>query len=44
MASATEPQARVLTQDEIKDIFEFYANFGRSAVMSYQDSLDSFML
>ena len=38
------PPARVLTQEEIQDIFEFYANFGRSSVMTYQDSLDSFML
>jgi hypothetical protein len=35
--------ARSLSQDQIHDIFEFYANFGRSAVMTYQDSLDSFM-
>jgi hypothetical protein len=34
---------RVLTQDQIHDIFDFYANFGRSAVMSYQDSMDNFM-
>jgi len=33
----------VLSQQQIHEIFEFYANFGRSAVMSYQDSLDSFM-
>lgn len=32
-----------LTQDQIHDVFEFYANFGRSAVMTHQDSLDSFM-
>ena len=35
---------RVLTQEEIQDVFEYYANFGRSTVMNYQDSLDSFML
>jgi len=34
---------RVLTQDQIHDIFDFYANFGRSAVMTYQDSMDNFM-
>jgi hypothetical protein len=32
-----------LNQAQIHEIFEFYANFGRSAVMTYQDSLDSFM-
>ncbi len=32
-----------LTQDQIKEIFDFYANFGRTAAMTYQDSIDSFM-
>jgi hypothetical protein len=32
-----------LTQDQIKEIFDFYANFGRTAAMTYQDSMDSFM-
>ena len=50
MASADASSAgasaapRVLTQEEIQDVFMYYANFGRSTVMSYQDSLDSFML
>lgn len=42
MAASDAP--RVLTQEEIQDVFMYYANFGRSTVMSYQDSLDSFML
>lgn len=37
------PKARILTQDEIHDIFDFYCNFGRSAIMTYQDAMDSFM-
>ena len=28
---------------QVFEIFEFYANFGRSSVMSYQDTIDSFM-
>eukprot|EP01138_Halocafeteria_seosinensis_P011332 gb/GECG01011575.1/.p1 GENE.gb/GECG01011575.1/~~gb/GECG01011575.1/.p1 ORF type:complete len:757 (+),score=97.71 gb/GECG01011575.1/:1-2271(+) len=32
-----------LTQDQIHDIFDFYANFGRSAVMTVQETIDSFM-
>ena len=32
-----------LTQEQIHDIFDFYANFGRSAVMTVQDTMDSFM-
>ncbi len=34
---------RTLRQEEIHEIFEFYANFGRSSVMTYQTSLDNFM-
>jgi len=33
----------MLTQEEIRDIFDFYANFGRTQVQTFQDSLDSFM-
>jgi hypothetical protein len=33
----------LLTKEEISDIFNFYANFGRSAVMDTMDSMDSFM-
>jgi hypothetical protein len=33
-----------LTQDNIKEIFEYYANFGRSSIMTYQTSIDSFNL
>ena len=36
-------EKRMLTQDEVREIFDFYANFGRSMVMTFQDSLDSFM-
>ena len=43
-SGAAAAPARVLTQEEIQDVFEYYANFGRSTVMNYQDSLDSFML
>ena len=32
-----------LSQEQLREIFEFYANFGRTAIMTYQDSLDSFM-
>ncbi|RYY32609.1 hypothetical protein EON62_05150, partial [archaeon] len=32
-----------LTPAQIREIFDFYCNYGRSAVMTYQDSLDSFM-
>jgi hypothetical protein len=28
---------------QVFEIFEFYANFGRSSVMSYQETIDSFM-
>ena len=28
---------------QVFEIFEFYANYGRSSVMSYQDTIDSFM-
>ncbi len=33
----------LLTQEQIRDVFDFYANFGRTQVMSYQETLDSFM-
>jgi hypothetical protein len=32
-----------LSQADIMEVFEFYANFGRSSIQSYQDTLDSFM-
>ena len=32
-----------LTQADIMEVFEYYCNFGRSAVQSVQDSMDSFM-
>jgi hypothetical protein len=35
--------AASLTQEQIKEIFDFYANFGRSAIMTYLDAMDSFM-
>jgi hypothetical protein len=34
---------RMLSQEEIRDIFDFYANFGRSQVQTFQDTVDSFM-
>lgn len=33
----------VLQPEQLMEIFEFYANFGRTSVMTYQDTLDSFM-
>ena len=38
----SQPLAR-LSQEQLREIFEFYCNFGRTAIMTYQDSLDSFM-
>jgi hemolysin activation/secretion protein len=32
-----------LSQEQIRDIFDFYANFGRTQAQTFQDSLDSFM-
>ena len=32
-----------INQEQLREIFEFYCNFGRTAIMTYQDSLDSFM-
>jgi hypothetical protein len=45
-ASGAPPAAaaRVLTQEEIRDVFEYYANFGRSSIQTYQASIDSFNL
>jgi hypothetical protein len=34
---------RMLSQEQIRDIFVFYANFGRTQAQTVQDSLDSFM-
>ena len=42
-SGAAAPAGKLLTKDEISDIFNFYANFGRSAVMDTMDSMDSFM-
>ena len=39
--SAGGPPA--INQEQLREIFEFYCNFGRTAIMTYQDSLDSFM-
>ena len=36
-----EPPA--LTRSQLETIFEYYANFGRTSVMTPQKSLDSFM-
>lgn len=41
MASSSGPPA--INQEQLREVFEFYCNFGRSAIMTYQDSLDSFM-
>lgn len=38
---STEPPA--LSKSQLEMIFEFYANFGRTSVMTPQKSLDSFM-
>jgi len=32
-----------INQEQLREIFEFYCNFGRTAIQTYQDSLDSFM-
>jgi hypothetical protein len=32
-----------MTQDQLRDIFDFYANFGRTQVQTFQNSMDSFM-
>jgi len=32
-----------LTQEQIRDIFDFYANFGRTQAQTFQDTIDSFM-
>ena len=41
-AAAAEAGEIALTQENIKEIFEYYANFGRSSIMTYQTSIDSF--
>jgi hypothetical protein len=44
LTSTTAPiDGPLLTREQLMEIFEFYANFGRSSVMTYQDMLDSFM-
>ena len=40
---ALSPARVNITQEQIRDMFDFYANFGRTQVMTFQDSLDSFM-
>ena len=32
-----------LTRDQLEEIFDYYANFGRSGTMTPQKSMDSFM-
>lgn len=36
-------QPPALTRDQLEVIFDYYANFGRSGVMTPQKSMDSFM-
>jgi hypothetical protein len=42
-ATSVVSSAPALTQEQLREVFDFYCNFGRSAVMTYQDSMDSFM-
>jgi len=42
-ASVVSSSAPAINQDQLREVFEFYCNFGRSAIMTYQDSMDSFM-
>ena len=41
-ASTPSHGTQSLNQENIKEMFEYYCNFGRSSVMSYQVSIDSF--
>ncbi|KAA0168170.1 hypothetical protein FNF28_02589 [Cafeteria roenbergensis] len=40
---APEGAKRLLSREELFEIFDFYCNYGRSMVQDYQESLDSFM-